>query len=110
MTEDVSQSLPSTLPWSIETALGSCKVVDANGVTIAWSYAQDNLATKTGGGPWITSADALLIARWIAKLPDMSEAARNRQASAQSYGGYGQGFEMARKLAGPARPPLGDAW
>ena len=47
------------------------KIVDANGVALAWVDAQDDLATSSRGSTWLTSAEAWRIANGISKLPEL---------------------------------------
>lgn len=50
---------------------GGFRVVDANGILLAYVYARDDLAGKTGGNAWLTRDEAWRIARGIARLPDL---------------------------------------
>ena len=50
---------------------GGFKVVDGKGITVAWVYARDDLAARTGGEGWLTSEEAWRIANGIAKLPTL---------------------------------------
>ncbi len=56
-------------PWSVIETPGGFKVVDAKGITVAWVYARDDLAARTGGRDWLTTEEAWRIANGIAKLP-----------------------------------------
>lgn len=58
-------------PWSVEVLPGGFKVIDANGIALAYCYARDDLTLKTGGGEWLTTDEARRIATNIAKLPHL---------------------------------------
>ncbi len=57
-------------PWSVEVIEGGFRVVDANGVPLAYCYARDDLA-KISSTPALTTDEARRIAANIAKLPDL---------------------------------------
>lgn len=58
-------------PWRSEPIPGGYKVVDANGIAIAWIYARDDLAAKTGGSEWLTTDEARRLALGISRLPEL---------------------------------------
>lgn len=57
-------------PWRVEDLPGGFKVVDANGVALAYCYGDDALAGKTGNDV-LTRDEARRIAANIAKLPGL---------------------------------------
>lgn len=57
-------------PWTVVQTPGGFRVTDANGVTVAYVYARDDLARSSQGHAWLTTNEAWRIARGIAKLPD----------------------------------------
>ena len=66
---DTSRRFPA--PWSVEVLPGGFKVVDANGIGLAYCYARDDLAEKTIGSQHLTTDEARRIASNIAKLPEL---------------------------------------
>ncbi len=56
-------------PWTVTEMPGGFRVTDANGVTVAYVYARDDLVGSTRGNSWLTTEEAWRIARGIAKLP-----------------------------------------
>ena len=58
-------------PWSVEVLPGGFKVVDANGIGLAYCYARDDLAEKTIGAQHLKPDEARRIATNIAKLPHL---------------------------------------
>jgi len=65
-------------PWRVEDLPGGFKVVDANGIALAYCYARDDLTLKTGGGEWLTTDEARRIAAGIARLPELLSAKRGQ--------------------------------
>ncbi|HRD77971.1 MAG TPA: hypothetical protein PK264_18865 [Hyphomicrobiaceae bacterium] len=59
-------------PWTVSEIPGGFRVLDAAGVTVAWVYARDDLAAKSNGRAWLTTAEARRIALWIARSPDLA--------------------------------------
>lgn len=58
-------------PWTVEKTGGGFRVVDANGVLLAYVYARDDLAAGSQGSLWLTTDEARRIANGIAKLPGL---------------------------------------
>lgn len=57
-------------PWTVEEIPGGFRVLDANGVSVAWVYAWDDLHKHTDGLQWLTTDEARRIAIGIARLPE----------------------------------------
>jgi hypothetical protein len=55
-------------------------VLDGNGVAVAYCYARDDPAEKTGG-TWLTTDEARRIASGIAKLPELLAAEKTKAAN-----------------------------
>ena len=55
-------------PWTVETIPGGFKVVDADGQSLAYVYADDRQIVKS-----LTEDEARRIASNIAKLPGLAE-------------------------------------
>lgn len=60
-------------PWSVEAIAGGFRIVDANGIALAYVYARDDLVEKTSGGQHLSTDEARRIASNIVKLPDLLE-------------------------------------
>ena len=58
-------------PWCVVEIAGGFCVVDGNGITVAWVYARDDMAARTGGREWLTTDEARRIALGIARLPEL---------------------------------------
>lgn len=56
-------------PWAVEQTPGGFRVIDANGVRVAYVYARDDLAQMVRGHEYLTTEDAWRIANGISKLP-----------------------------------------
>lgn len=58
-------------PWRVESDnADSFRVVDANGITVAWVYSRDDLQKYSFGHDKLTSDEARRIAKGIARLPE----------------------------------------
>jgi hypothetical protein len=58
-------------PWRVESDNAeSFRVVDANGITVAWVYSRDDLQKYSFGHDRLTSDEARRIAKGIARLPE----------------------------------------
>ncbi|MEZ5857102.1 MAG: hypothetical protein R3D67_21065 [Hyphomicrobiaceae bacterium] len=60
--------------WRPEPIPGGDRVVDANGVALAWVYTRDDLAAKTSGSEWLTTDEARRLAIGISRLPELLKA------------------------------------
>ena len=58
-------------PWSARETPGGWKIVDANGVAVAYVYAVDERRRIALGNDALTHDEARRIARGIARLPDL---------------------------------------
>lgn len=58
-------------PWTVVEIPGGFTVQDANGLTVAWVYARDDLASMSGGAAWLSQTEAYRIALGISKLPNL---------------------------------------
>ena len=58
-------------PWTLEAIPGGFRIIDSNGVALAYVYSRDDLAEKTIGGAHLTSDEAKRIASNIARLPEL---------------------------------------
>jgi hypothetical protein len=63
-------------PWSAVEIPGGWKVVDANGIAIAYVYSVDQRRQLALGADALNDDEARRIARGIAKLPDLLRADR----------------------------------
>ena len=69
---DQSDSRPFPLPWTLHGNDSCYWIEDADGKRLAYIYFVDDRATiGTGSSLKLTPAEALRIARNIAKLPDL---------------------------------------
>lgn len=58
-------------PWRVQSDnADSLRVVDANGITVAWVYSRDDLQKYSFGHDKLTSDEARRIAKGIARLPE----------------------------------------
>lgn len=60
-----------TPPWSVAEIAGGFTVNDAHGIVLAYIYARDDMAARSGGNAWLTTEEAWRIATGIAKLPGL---------------------------------------
>lgn len=58
-------------PWTSSPIDGGFRVDDANGVTMAYVYARDDLAARTIGATVLTTDEARRIAAGITRLPEL---------------------------------------
>lgn len=66
MTERAPRRLPA--PWTVEDMPGGFKVIDANGLAVAYVYGSDHPATSADK---LTVDEARRVAANIAKLPGL---------------------------------------
>lgn len=69
--EKTKRRFPS--PWTVIEIPGGFRVVDANGVAVAYVYCRDDLASSSGGSRWLTIDEARRIASGIARLPGLRQ-------------------------------------
>ena len=61
------------VPWKVAEIEGGFRVVDANGIAVAYVYCRDDLAASSGGSRWLTTDEARRIAAGIARLPELRQ-------------------------------------
>ena len=66
-------------PWTTEKTDGGYKIRDANGISLAYVYARDDLRCYTSGWQHLTSDEARRIAAAIARIPEFMKATKKTQ-------------------------------
>ena len=67
-------------PWRPEPIPGGYRVLDANGIVVAWIYARDDLAAKSNGMSWLTTDEARRLANGISRLPELVRSTRDEES------------------------------